>query len=47
MITDKLGSYAAAQRQIMPEVEHRLHKGLIDPAWEILKSTTGRTRSTG
>jgi putative transposase len=28
MITDKLGSYAAAQRQIMPAVEHRSHKGL-------------------
>jgi putative transposase len=27
MITDKLGSYAAAQRQIMPNVEHRSHKG--------------------
>ena len=27
MITDKLGSYAAAQRQIMPDVEHRSHKG--------------------
>jgi putative transposase len=28
MITDKLGSYAAAQRQVMPAVEHRSHKGL-------------------
>ena len=28
MITDKLGSYAAAQRQIMPSVEHHSHKGL-------------------
>jgi putative transposase len=27
MITDKLGSYAAAQRQIMPDVEHRSHRG--------------------
>jgi hypothetical protein len=25
MITDKLGSYAAAQRQVMPDVEHRSH----------------------
>jgi putative transposase len=32
MITDKLGSYAAAQRQIMPEVEHRSHKGLNNRA---------------
>jgi putative transposase len=28
LITDKLGSYAAAQRQVMPAVEHRSHKGL-------------------
>jgi putative transposase len=28
MITDKLGSYAAARRQIMPATEHRSHKGL-------------------
>jgi hypothetical protein len=28
MIADKLGSYAAAQRQIMPEVEHHSHKGV-------------------
>jgi putative transposase len=27
MITDKLGSYAAARRQIMPAIEHRSHKG--------------------
>jgi putative transposase len=32
MITDKLGSYAAARRQIMPEVEHRSHKGLNNRA---------------
>jgi putative transposase len=32
MITDKLGSYAAAQRQIIPEVEHRSHKGLNNRA---------------
>jgi len=28
MITDKLGSYGAAKRTIMPGVEHRSHKGL-------------------
>jgi putative transposase len=28
MITDKFGSYASAQRLIMPAVEHRSHKGL-------------------
>jgi putative transposase len=32
LITDKLGSYAAAQRQVMPEVEHRSHKGLNNRA---------------
>jgi putative transposase len=29
MITDKLASYAAAHRQIMPRTEHRSHKGLL------------------
>ncbi len=28
MITDKLRSYGAAKRQVMPAVEHRSHKGL-------------------
>src|SRR4051812_13623305 len=32
MIPDKLGSYAAARRQIMPDVEHRSHKGLNNRA---------------
>ena len=32
LITDKLGSYAAARSQIMPEVEHRSHKGLNNRA---------------
>jgi putative transposase len=32
MITDKLGSYAAARRQLMPAVEHRQHKGLNNRA---------------
>lgn len=32
LITDKLGSYAAARRQIMPAVEHRSHKGLNNRA---------------
>jgi putative transposase len=32
VITDKLGSYAAAQRQIMPDIEHRSHKGLNNRA---------------
>jgi putative transposase len=32
IVTDKLGSYAAARRQIMPAVEHRSHKGLNNRA---------------
>jgi putative transposase len=32
MITDKLGSYAATRRQIIPAVEHRSHKGLNNRA---------------
>jgi putative transposase len=32
MITDKLGSYAAARRQIMSRTEHRSHKGLNNRA---------------
>jgi putative transposase len=32
MITDKLGSYAAARRQIMPAVAHRSHRGLNNRA---------------
>jgi putative transposase len=32
MIIDKLGSYAAAHRQVMPRTEHRSHKGLNNRA---------------
>ena len=32
MITDKLASYAAAKRAVMPSVEHRQHKGLNNRA---------------
>src|SRR5215212_2057047 len=32
MITDKLASYAAAKRKILPGVEHRQHKGLNNRA---------------
>src|SRR4051794_19187606 len=32
LITDKLKSYAAAKREIMPGVEHRQHKGLNNRA---------------
>jgi len=32
MVTDKLASYGAAKREIMPSVEHRKHKGLNNRA---------------
>jgi putative transposase len=32
MVTDKLRSYGAAERQVMPTVEHRSHKGLNNRA---------------
>src|SRR5215213_6083647 len=32
MITDRLASYAAAKRTVMPSVEHRRHKGLNNRA---------------
>jgi putative transposase len=32
MVTDKLASYPAAKRELMPGVEHRRHKGLNDRA---------------
>ncbi len=32
MITDKLQSYGTARRQVMPDVEHRSHKGLNNRA---------------
>ncbi|WP_297587575.1 DDE-type integrase/transposase/recombinase, partial [Roseibium sp.] len=31
-VTDKLRSYGAARRQVMPAVEHRSHKGLNNRA---------------
>jgi putative transposase len=32
MITDKLASYGAAKREIMPGIEHRQHRGLNNRA---------------
>jgi putative transposase len=32
IVTDKLGSYGAARRQLMPNVEHRQHKRLNNRA---------------
>src|SRR4051795_12326060 len=41
MITDKLASYGAAKREVMPSVEHRKHKGLNNRA-ENSHQPTGR-----
>jgi putative transposase len=39
MITDKLKSYQAAKREIMPGVEHRQHKGLNNQLTPTNKAT--------
>lgn len=44
MITDKLRSYGAAKRNIMPGVEHRQHKGLNNRAENSHQPTRRRER---
>src|SRR6202167_3319312 len=44
LITDKLRSYAAAKREIMPGVEHRQHKGLNNRAENSHQPTRRRKR---
>ncbi len=44
MITDKLASYKAAKREIMPGVEHRQHKGLNNRAENSHQPTRRRER---
>ena len=44
MITDKLASYGAAKREIMPSVEHRQHKGLNNRAENSHQPTRRRER---
>src|SRR6188472_3847102 len=44
MITDKLKSYGAAKREIMPGVEHRQHKGLNNRAENSHQPTRRRER---
>ena len=44
MITDKLASYAAAKREVMPGVEHRRHKGLNNRAENSHQPTRRRER---
>jgi putative transposase len=44
MITDKLASYAAAKKVVMPGVEHRQHKGLNNRAENSHQPTRRRER---
>jgi putative transposase len=44
MVTDKLRSYGAAKRAIMPGVEHRQHKGLNNRAENSHQPTRRRER---
>ena len=44
MITDRLTSYAAAKRTVMPSVEHRQHKGLNNRAENSHQPTRRRER---
>jgi len=44
MITDKLASYGAAKRELMPSVEHRKHKGLNNRAENSHQPTRPRER---
>jgi DDE domain len=47
-ITDKLRSYGAARRKIVPGVEHRSHKGLNNaPRTAICHSESGKGRCQG
>ena len=44
MATDKLGSYGAAKKELMPGVEHRRHKGLNNRAENSHQPTRRRER---
>ncbi len=44
MVTDKLASYGAAKREVMPSVEHRKHKGLNNRAENSHQPTRQRER---
>src|SRR3712207_875596 len=44
MVTDKLGSYGAAERELMPGVEHRRHKGRNNRAENSHQPTRRRER---
>ena len=44
MVTDKLPSYGAAKRELMPSVEHRRHRGLNNRAENSHQPTRRRER---
>ena len=44
MVTDKLASYGAAKKELMPGVEHRRHKGLNNRAENSHQPTRRRER---
>ena len=44
LVTDKLASYGAAKREVMPSVEHRKHKGLNNRAENSHQPTRRRER---
>ena len=44
IVTDKLRSYGAAHREVMPSVEHRQHKGINNPAETSHQPTRERER---
>lgn len=44
MITDKLASYGAAKKDIMPGIEHRPHNGLNNRAENLHQPTRRRER---
>ena len=44
MITDKLASYGATRREVMPSVEHRKHKGLNNREENLHQPTRRRER---
>ncbi len=44
LITDKLASYGAAKREVLPSVEHRRHKGLNNRAENSHQPTRERAR---
>jgi putative transposase len=45
IVTDKLRSYSAAHREVMPSVEHRSHKGLNNRAENSHQPTRQRERT--